>query len=395
MKGFDDKLLKLFEIVFARLLSFRNRSKEDGLPSGIEDARYGTCVEMLERKYQNTGMEAASLAASVRIQCLCRGSWSGHQKSTALKGLEIPTFVEIASSILENVSVEALFHGNVDIPGAKKAAALIENMLKSSGGGVLPKKKHYYQFVSKLPTSKEPVIITVPSKDAESRNTAVEVYFQVGKDNIMDRVIIDMLVHLMNEPLYNQLRTKEQFGYRVHVDSRWSVGVMGFKFSVVTAVKSAAATTERIEKFLVDFRADLVKMTPKDYFQNLLALATEKLDTFNSLSEETSSFWSEIRDKRFDWEVNRNEALALRNVTQETVIACFDKWLNPESERIMMVVQAICAPNGDNDGHDGNSASSGRPEVESAIDVGPFCDARVKEFHEKVCKNQNLGKIFT
>ena len=143
--------------------------------------------------------------------------------------------------ILEKLSVDTLFHGNIDVPGAKSAAELIESMLKSSGGGGLPKKKQYYQLVSKLPPSKEPIIVTLPSKDAESRNTAVEVYFQVGKDNIMDRVIIDMLVHLMNEPLYNQLRTKEQFGYRVHCDSRWSVGVMGIKFIVVTAVKSAVS----------------------------------------------------------------------------------------------------------------------------------------------------------
>jgi nardilysin len=108
-------------------------------------------------------------------------------------------------------------------------------------GGVLSNKKFYYQFVAKIPLSTEPLLVTVPSKDLESGNTAVEVYFQVGKDNIADRVVIDMLVHLMVEPLYSQLRTKEQYGYRVSCDSRWTVGVMGMKFVVVTAVKSAVS----------------------------------------------------------------------------------------------------------------------------------------------------------
>lgn len=113
--------------------------------------------------------------------------------------------------------------------------------MAAPGGGVLPKKKFYYQFVAKIPLRTEPLLVTVPSKDLESGNTAVEVYFQVGKDNIMDRVVIDMLIHLMEEPLYSQLRTQEQYGYRVSCDSRWTVGVMGMKFVVVTAVKSAVS----------------------------------------------------------------------------------------------------------------------------------------------------------
>lgn len=160
-------------------------------------------------------------------------------QAEAVKGLDLPKFLEIASVVLENVSIQALFHGNVDLSEAKEAADLIESMVKGSKGGILPKKKLYYQYVSKLPEVAEPTVVTAPSRDLESGNTAVEVYFQVGKDNILDRVLIDMLVHLMAEPLYNQLRTKEQFGYRVSCDSRWTVGVMGMKFVVVTATKSA------------------------------------------------------------------------------------------------------------------------------------------------------------
>ena len=133
-------------------------------------------------------------------------------------------------------------------------------------------------------------------------------------------------------------------------------------------------------------------MKAKDYFENLVALAKDKLDMFNSLAEETYCFWSEIRDNRYDWEVNRNEALALRNVTKELVLNSFDKWLNPDAKRRMMVVQVISAP--ENDGAEGsNDASTGRPEVDPA-ETGSYCDDRVKEFH-LACKNQTWGKIFT
>lgn len=80
MKGFDDKLLKLFEIVLERLLSFRGRSPEDGLPYNIDDSRFDACMEMLLRQYNNSGMSPAHLAGLVRVRCICPGTWSATQK---------------------------------------------------------------------------------------------------------------------------------------------------------------------------------------------------------------------------------------------------------------------------------------------------------------------------
>ena len=79
-QGFDDKLLPLFEIVFGKLLSFRGRTAGDGLPEGIENGRFDACMEMLQRKYENSGMEALSMASSIRVRCICPGSWSARQK---------------------------------------------------------------------------------------------------------------------------------------------------------------------------------------------------------------------------------------------------------------------------------------------------------------------------
>lgn len=78
--GFDSKLLGLFETVFGKLLSFRGRRPQDGLPDGIANDRFEACLEMLRRKYENTGMEASRLSSSIRVRCLCPGTWSASQK---------------------------------------------------------------------------------------------------------------------------------------------------------------------------------------------------------------------------------------------------------------------------------------------------------------------------
>lgn len=122
-------------------------------------------------------------------------------------------------------------------------------------------------------------------------------------------------------------------------------------------------------------------MKAEDYFENLCAVAKDKLDMFNSLAEETSCFWSEIRDNRYDWEVNRNEALALRSVTKDMVLGSFDKWLKPGVDRRMMVINVISAAHNGGGENDIDSASLGRPEVDPEHH-GSFCDDRVKDFHQ-------------
>jgi nardilysin len=160
-----------------------------------------------------------------------------------LVGITPSKFMEVISALLKKVSVEGLYHGNVGPAEAEVAISLItEALLSAPGSTGLPKKKHPSQFVIKMPRNQTHPIISVPTKDLTDSNTAVEVYFQVGPDDVRKRTLIDLIAHVLDEPFYDQLRTKEQFGYDVSCGSRWTYGVMGMCFCVVTSCKSAVST---------------------------------------------------------------------------------------------------------------------------------------------------------
>ena len=142
---------------------------------------------------------------------------------------------------MSSVSAEALYHGNVDSGDALIARDAILARLTASGGAALSNKRYPTEPVTQFPLQPEPFYAICPTKNIAEPNTAVEVYFQVGKDNITDRVIIDMLTHIMAEPLFDQLGTKDQFGYSVSCDSRWACGIMGIHFVVVCSTKSAVS----------------------------------------------------------------------------------------------------------------------------------------------------------
>jgi nardilysin len=305
------------------------------------------------------------------------------QQLKAIENIGIPTFVATISSILETIGVEGLYHGNVDVTDAERAQREIMVLLQQGvNGGGLPRKKYPHQFVLQLPQSS--TTLRCPAKDPTDPNTAVEVYFQVGKDRTIDRVMADLLMEMMYEPLYDQIRTKDQFGYQVSCDSRWTNGVIGMRIQVVTSSKTAQQAEDRIELFLSDFRKTLADMSQAEFMEHLASLAKQKLDMFNSLSEETSHLWSEIRDGRYMWQVEREEVMFLKTITKEQALDAYDRWLSAgNSDRRRMAIHVISCE---------GPASEGRLDVDPE-EIGGYNDGRVKAFH-KYCKNQTFGKIY-
>jgi secreted Zn-dependent insulinase-like peptidase len=172
--------------------------------------------------------------------------------------------------------------------------------------------------------------------------------------------------------------------HRVSCDTRWTFGIMGISFRVITTSKSAEEVSSRIEMFLLDFRKELVEMSKETYMENVVGLAKDKLEKFNSLEEEANNLWYEITESRYDWEIQRNETHALKFITKQQVIQAFDKWLCPtKSSRRKLEVHAI----GTKDG----VSSLNRPSIDTD-NVGFEIDRRIKAFH-KTTGNKTWGKV--
>lgn len=189
----------------------------------------------------------------------------------------------------------------------------------------------------------------------------------------------------MYEPLFAQVRTTDQFGYHVSCDSRWTDGIIGIQIQVVSASKSAKEIEERIETFLVDFREILSKMSRDEFLANKNGLAKQKLEAFNSLSEQNGHFWSEIRDGRYQFQVELDEVLALRGISQSQALEAYDKWLYPKGSgmtRRRFSVNVVSV----------DSLVSDNPNL-SQESCSDFNDERIKIFQE-TCMNQTFGQVY-
>ena len=130
-------------------------------------------------------------------------------QAKALEGIDVASFMQTISPMLRQVSIDALLHGNVTLSDATKAELMLQNAITSPTSSVLPREQYPKETLIQLPlSSDDSYIITAPTKDATESNTAVEVYFQISKDDVKKRVLVDLLEHMLYEPLYDQVRPK-------------------------------------------------------------------------------------------------------------------------------------------------------------------------------------------
>merc|ERR1719316_2612685 len=108
------------------------------------------------------------------------------------------------------------------------------------------------------------------------------------------KVLLDMLEDVMYEPLFDQLRTKEQLGYSVGCSTKDTHGVLGFSIYILSAVQRPPVLLERIETFLQDFGKRLRDFGPDKFASHARALAGRWLEPLRKLSEVQSTCWSEI-----------------------------------------------------------------------------------------------------
>jgi secreted Zn-dependent insulinase-like peptidase len=120
-------------------------------------------------------------------------------------------------------------------------------------------------------------------------------------------------------------------------------------------------------------------MKEEQFMEHLIGLAKTKLERFNSLSEETGCYWTEIVDGRLDWEVYRHEVLALRSLSKDQILESFEQWLLPSHGKSReLVVQVI--------GDGSTPCGVGRPEVE-IDDISHFITNQVQSLRKVVGKS--------
>ena len=126
----------------------------------------------------------------------------------------------------------------------------------------------------------------------------VRIDWQLGPVSFVLAAKVELLVHLMWEPIFNRLRTKEQLGYSVGCSVRNTHGVLGFAIEVTTGQASPAHVEARAMRFLRRFLPSIGRMRPATYAANVAACVSSMLRDDHSLADESDRLLAEIASRQ-------------------------------------------------------------------------------------------------
>ncbi|KAG8828958.1 Insulinase (Peptidase M16), partial [Serendipita sp. 399] len=208
---------------------------------------------------------------------------------------------------------------------ALKAQDMVEAELRTRS--ILPSEEISRTML--LPRGKEYIHNQTLTNPKETNN-AVEYYLQIPQDSETSQAKLLLLAHLLNEPTFSILRTREQLGYIVTSYSWMQVSVMGMAFRIQSE-KPTLFVENRIEQFLSDYKQTLGTMEKTDFEGQRQGLVNRLLEKLDNLDQESSRFMAKILDGTYDFTHREKNARRIEQLTLEEMIEFYDAFIDPAS----------------------------------------------------------------
>ena len=164
----------------------------------------------------------------------------------------------------------------------------LEQRCPSNRTHVIPEKRSY--------------IYTRSVANPNNINSAIEFYLQVGdvKDP-QDRNRLALFQQIVNEPAFDQLRTKEQLGYIVFSGIRKQTGMAGYRI-IIQSEKDPNHLESRIEVFIEALQTKLENMDSVEFEKHRSALCMKLLEKHKNLQQESTRMWNHIQSGYYDFD---------------------------------------------------------------------------------------------
>ncbi|KAF3492688.1 hypothetical protein DY000_02058133 [Brassica cretica] len=288
--------------------------------------------ENMERGFRNTNMKPLNHSTYLRLQLLCKRIYDSDEKLSVLNDLSLTDLNSFIPVVRSQIFIEALCHGNLSEEEAVNISNIFKNNLTMEPLPV--KSRHGEQITCFSPSAK--LVRDVTVKNKSETNSVVELYYQIELEEAQStrmKAMLDLFHEIIEEPLFNQLRTKEQLGYVVECGPRLTYRVHGFCFCVQSSKYGPVHLLGRINNFIKDIEGLMEQLGEEsfgDYRSGVIATLLEKDP---SLLSETNELWSQIVDKRYMFDYSHKEAEELRSIEKKDVISWYKTYFRESSPK--------------------------------------------------------------
>lgn len=252
---------------------------------------------------------------------------SGHDEVINLnkkEKLNFTTFTQNFNEILKSFSINSLFYGyytkaNLDILITKINTYLDPNTNLQF--------KSNFEIVDYLHNHKsilEPVIFKIKNDLPSEKNHVVYNYFQVGKRDYKNSLMMNIVEMMWGNMFYYYLRTIKQLGYIVSANKEFIDKYMYFSFVVQGNKKDPSSLNFEIDNILASLR-DKINSLPENKLNEIITSIENELHKKDTnLKERTKKVWNEIVQNTLDFDRKEQLLKYLTKITKKDILDFFD-----------------------------------------------------------------------
>ncbi|XP_013184144.2 nardilysin [Amyelois transitella] len=300
--GYSQNLHLLVELI-SREMRLAGASLQQSLFEAVREVR--------ARSYHNMLIKPYKLAKDMRMNVLLSPYISPRDKAAAVHNITLDDLKEFSDRLLSRMYVQVLMQGNLAWYDAIRISEMVVHNIKWEG---LSEEELPALHVHQLPLGEKK--IRALNLNPMSPNSMVANYYQGELSTPKDTATLEVLMMLMEEPVFDVLRTKEQLGYSVFCTMRYTFGVLGFSVSVDARADkhSVSYVDSRIEAFLKKFARDMRKLSENSLAATKHALVQLKHTTDYELKEEVERNWREVVSREYQFQRLFTEAEAIDKI---------------------------------------------------------------------------------
>ncbi|KAM3963851.1 nardilysin [Aphomia sociella] len=303
VSGYNQNLHLLVELI--------TREMRDATRGAVTEALFEAVREARSRSYHNVLIKPHKLSKDVRMNILLEPYISPRDKAMEIQNVTLAELQDFSKKLWKRMYLQVLVQGNLPWYDAIRISEKVLSNIKWDGYAQdeLPKLQ-----VRQLPLGEHK--IRVLNLNPQSANSIVTNYYQAELATPKDTAALEVLMMMMEEPVFNILRTKEQLGYSVFSRMRYTFGVLGFSVTVNTQVDkfSVSHVDSRVEAFLKKFARDMRRLSEKTLQTTKTSLVQLKHTTDYELKEEVERNWREIVSREYQFQRLYMEADAIEKI---------------------------------------------------------------------------------
>lgn len=314
----------------------------------LEESMFDAIQNQTKKDYFNIMIDPSMLASDLQMNVLYKSDVTYMELHQTVNTITFETLKVFAKEFFHSFSfVRGLVQGNVSEDQACKLYNTAKSVLIKESTMLLGDKDVTDKEYNKLPDKE--VYLRVSGVNPTDSNTVVQNYYQ-SEDKFCLTTLIPLAVglELMQEPVFNILRTKEQLGYSVGASLSNTGGILGVCIKVTSQATKFTADYihDRIEAFVKWFIEEKMELLSDNEFNDIIDTVIKKTKSADiTLGEEFLRNWDRIISKDYMFDFLEEQAKLLKTCTKQDVIRSISSTISRSQNRKKFSVQVVGCSN--------------------------------------------------